>query len=82
MNSPVVPSISEVRALLAPLTLKQIDELAALSGVPATTIYKIKLADTENPGIETVRKFLPHVAAVLKGASVSPAPVEPAVQGS
>jgi len=53
-----IPSTEEVRAALAPLTLKQLDRLALLSGVPATTIYKVKLGETTNPGIETVRKFI------------------------
>lgn len=65
-----MPSVEQVRAQLAPLTLKQIDRLAELSGVPATTIYKIKLGTTENPGVETLRKFLPHVRAA---AEASPA---------
>lgn len=58
-----IPSAEDVQAALATLTLKQLDRLAELSGVPASTIYKIKLANTTNPGIETVRKFMPHVAA-------------------
>jgi predicted transcriptional regulator len=57
----IIPSIDEVRARLAPLTLKQLDRLSELSGVPATTIYKIKLGTTTNPGVETLRKFMPHV---------------------
>lgn len=60
-----IPSAEEVRAALAPLSLKQLDRLAELSGVPATTIYKVKRGETENPGIETVRKFLGHVPRVL-----------------
>lgn len=68
-----IPGIEEVRAKLAPLTLKQIDRLAAVSGVPATTIYKIKLGDTSNPGIETVRKFLPHIADALVEPAAEPA---------
>lgn len=67
-----LPSIADVRAKLAPLTLKQLDRLAELSGVPATTIYKIKRGDTENPGMETVRAFLPHVDAA-RGAAPEPA---------
>lgn len=67
-----LPSIADVRAKLAPLTLKQLDRLAELSGVPATTIYKIKRGDTENPGMETVRAFLPHVDAA-RGATTEPA---------
>ena len=46
--------------------MRQIDRLAELSGVPAPTIYKIKLKATKNPGIETLRRFLPHVDAVLR----------------
>lgn len=61
-----IPSAEDVRAALAPLSLKQLDRLAELSGVPATTIYKVKRGETENPGIETVRKFLGHVAVVLE----------------
>ncbi len=47
--------------------MKQIARLSELSGVGAPTIYKIKLGTTENPGIETLRKFLPHMPEVLAG---------------
>lgn len=52
--------------MLQPLTLKQLDRLEQLSGVPATTIYKIKRGETTNPGVETIGRFLPHVDAVLR----------------
>jgi predicted transcriptional regulator len=58
-----IPSAEEVRVALEGLTLKQLDRLAELSGVPCTTIYKIKRGETKNPGIETLRQFMPHVAA-------------------
>lgn len=58
-----IPSAADVRAALLPLTLRQIERLSGLSGVPATTIYKVRLGETANPGIETVRKFLPHIDA-------------------
>lgn len=70
-----IPSAEQVRAALAPLNLKQLDRLEKLSGVPATTIYKIKRGETPNPGVETLRKFLPFIAAV---AADHPAPSEPA----
>lgn len=73
MNS-VIPSAETVRAELAPLSLKQLEKLAELSGVPFTTIYKIKRGETQNPGIETLRQFLPHVA-VAAGDRVIPAKV-------
>lgn len=66
----VIPSAAEVKAALAPLTLRQLDRLASMSGVPVATIYKVKLGETTNPGIETVRKFLPHIdAACAKEAA-------------
>jgi hypothetical protein len=64
MEQPI-PSAEEIRAVLAPLSMKQLDELGRLSGVPATTIYKIKRGETENPGVETLRKFMPFVAQLL-----------------
>jgi len=64
-----IPSAEQVRAELAPLSLKQLDKLAELSKVPATTIYKIKRGETANPGVETLRKFLPHIRAALKAVA-------------
>lgn len=60
MNS-AIPSAEAVRAALAPLSLKQLEKLAELSGVPFTTIYKVKRGETRNPGIETLRQFMPHL---------------------
>jgi hypothetical protein len=54
-------SAQQVHDTLAPLTLRQLDRLGALSGVPVPTIYKIKLGVTTNPGIETVRRFWPFI---------------------
>jgi predicted transcriptional regulator len=60
------PSVEDVRAQLAPLSMKQLERLEQLSGVPAPTIYKIKLGDTKNPGVETLRKFVQHIKAASK----------------
>lgn len=62
--------------------MKQIAQLSTLSGVPSPTIYKIKLGTTENPGIETLRKFMPHMPAVLAGDPAPAAPAEPAQAGA
>lgn len=51
------------------LSLKQLEVLSRLSGVPYHTLYKIKRGETDNPGIETLRKFVPHI-----GAASQPAP--------
>ena len=75
---PDIPDAADVRAALAPLSLKQLDKLAALSGVPATTIYKIKLGLTKNPGVVTLRKFIPHIPAALADG-VAPAAAAAAV---
>lgn len=64
-STPAIPSAEEVARALAPLNLKQLEELAATSGVPFTTLYKIARGTTENPGIETVRKFWVHIAAAV-----------------
>ncbi len=64
MDAPLLGA-DAVRKALNPLTLTQLEALASMSGVPFTTIYKIKRGETTNPGIETVRKFLPHIAALL-----------------
>ena len=69
------PGIEEVREALSPLSLSQREALAKLSGVPFTTIYKIKRGETRNPGIETVGQFMPHVASVCD-QSADPAKVE------
>ena len=59
------PSLDEVKARLGRLTLKELEEIAVISGVPFTTIYKIRRGETENPGIETVRRFLAHLPAAV-----------------
>jgi predicted transcriptional regulator len=62
-----IPSAAQVRAALQSLTIKQMNALGELSGVPPTTIYKIKRGETDNPGIETVAKFMPFVEQVCAG---------------
>ena len=53
------PPIAEVRTFLEALGHAQVQELSANSGVPFTTLWKIRDGTTTNPGIETVRKFYP-----------------------
>ena len=66
MRQPNIPSMDHVREYLAPLSLRQMQHLAALSGVPWQTIYKIKRGETQNPGVETCRAFLPYVPAAKR----------------
>lgn len=63
MNSSI-PAAADVQAALKRLDHAQMHELSKLSGVPFTTLWKVRAGDTANPGIETVRKFMPHVPAL------------------
>jgi hypothetical protein len=64
MSTPI-PSAVDIRASLAALSLDQLDRLAELSGVPLPTLSKIRYGQTLNPGIETVRRFVPHIAELI-----------------
>lgn len=56
-----VPSPSEVRAALERLGYSGMADLSKLSGVPSTTLDKIRRGETKDPGIATVNLFWPHV---------------------
>lgn len=80
----LIPSGADLTRLLAPLTNTQLMALARQSGVPFTTLWKIRAAETTSPGIETVRKFYPLVWPVvcIPDEPVAPAaPVAAAAQG-
>lgn len=64
-----IPAFSEVKAVLTALSHSQLKTLAGLSGVPFTTLWKMRNGPTDNPGIETVRKFMPFVAQVSEPAT-------------
>jgi len=69
-----IPPIAVIRSRLLLLRDAEVDALAVVSGVPASTIRKIRQGVTPNPGLETVRKFfslLPTVAAVADKAPVT-----------
>jgi predicted transcriptional regulator len=63
MERTLIPSLDEVRAVLAHLLPGQLADLADASTVPLSTLYKIRqgVTDKRGPGIETVGKFWPHV---------------------
>lgn len=61
-----IPAAIEVQAALQRLTNLGLQALAQISGVPYTTLWKVRSGDTANPGIETVRKFMPHVNRARK----------------
>lgn len=59
-----IPSPQEVAASLQSLGHAQIQRLAQLSGVPFTTLWKIRSEETEDPRLGTVVKILPHLKAL------------------
>ena len=62
MNSSI-PSAEQVRERLSGLDLAAVRELSDRSGVPYTTLWKMRSGETKNPGIETVRKVYEHFPA-------------------
>ena len=59
------------------LSLTELDRLAGLSGVPLSTLTKIRYGQTANPGIETVRLFMPHLQELV-GHEGAPQPKQAA----
>ena len=55
--SSLFPSVEDVRRRLQGLKDGEIYKIAELSGVPSSTLWKIRCGATPNPGMETVRKF-------------------------
>lgn len=58
-----IPSAGQVREQLLRLGYAQVQHLSKLSGVPFTTLWKVRTGETENPRLESVRAFMPHVNA-------------------
>lgn len=56
-----IPSVDDLRESLRRLSHAETRKLAQDSGVPFTTLWKLRTGETRNPGIETVRTFLPHI---------------------
>lgn len=77
MDAINIPGAAEVRDRLARLSYAQMRALAAASGVPFTTLWKVRTGETKNPGVETVRQFWPSIpapsACELIGAEGAPA---------
>ena len=68
--STAFPSAEDVRARLQGLKDGDIYRVAEASGVPSSTLWKIRCGATPNPGIETVRKFF-HLLPVVDTASAT-----------
>ena len=57
-----IPSGAQVKAMLRKLEYGELLPIARASGMPVTTIYAIRDHKGDpNPGVDTVRRFLPHL---------------------
>jgi predicted transcriptional regulator len=56
-----IPSAAELQTMLQPLRTGDLTRISKASGVPFGTLWKVRSGETTNPGIETVRRFLPHI---------------------
>ena len=61
-----LPSTEHIRQALQALTYRQTAILSSTSGVPFTTLWKVRSGETLNPRIQTLRQFLPHLKKALK----------------
>jgi transcriptional regulator with XRE-family HTH domain len=67
------PSVEVIRSRLQSLNDGEIYKVASDSGVPASTLWKIRCGATSNPGLETVRKFF-HLLPVPTDTQADPQP--------
>ena len=80
----VVPSVESIRLELLSLGHAEVQQLATLSRVPFSTIWKIRDGTTKNPGIATVGQFISHVeviASTRKQMALRPADSCAALEG-
>jgi len=66
----MIPSATEVHRKLAPLDTAALRRLSELSGVPLSTLQKLRAGhpsgSARKTGIDTVRMFWPHIAAARR----------------
>lgn len=62
-----IPLDLDFKSRLEALGHAGVQELSKNSGVPFTTLWKIKTGETANPGIETVKMFAAHLAPTEQG---------------
>lgn len=65
-----IPALQSIIEKLSALSDKELAALAVTSGVGVSTLQRIRKRQTPNPGIETVRKFLPHLELETKTEGV------------
>jgi predicted transcriptional regulator len=65
-----IPSAATVAATLRPLRYNHLEALSLQSGVPFSTLLKIRSGETPNPRIDTVGQFWPHLVRMLDSTVV------------
>ena len=66
-----IPSAAEIQIALQAFSYAQMRDLSERSGVPFTTLWKVRGEETNNPRIESVRAFWPHVLDMQRQAKAS-----------
>lgn len=52
--------LTSIKSKLDPLTVAEVEDLAASTGVPAKTLFKIKYGETDDPRIGTLQPLIQH----------------------
>lgn len=68
----LMPSAKDIQLKLSEMPTERLRVIAEASGVPFTTLWKIKTGETANPGIETVRRFFPLMDECEAAPSAAP----------
>jgi hypothetical protein len=58
-----IPSTEDLRQKLLKLSWSEVRAICKRTGVPVTTVWKVRTGETVTPGIETVRAIWPHLSA-------------------
>jgi hypothetical protein len=64
-----IPTPQQIRDQLASLNHAAVQALSASSGVPFTTLWKIRSGETDNPRLETVRAIWPELIGTQPAAT-------------
>ena len=73
-----IPTAADIRGRLVLLGHAQAKELSKISGVPFTTLWKIRSGETANPRIETVGQFFHLIESAKTRANESTSDAQPA----
>lgn len=68
-TSAPIPAVAEVRAKLGGLAHAECKALATRTGVPFTTLWKIRSGETSDPRLETVRAIWPDLSTKQDAAA-------------